>query len=160
MVAVNTHPTHSMATGFHLATKSSRKDALTELQMTTRPVQFPGINALLGVLACTGLIVMGSGSPTAPRAQLADASPTSCRGSAGEGGRARRPFPGSPMACSWFRAIWSPAREVSWPNPVSPTGIPPAAISSRSSWIARGCPSAAPDQASRGPGRAGHRHPG
>jgi ribose transport system substrate-binding protein len=49
--------------------------------MTTRPVQFPGGTVLLGVLTCAGLIVMGSGIPTAPRAQLADAGPASCRGS-------------------------------------------------------------------------------
>lgn len=49
--------------------------------MTNRPVQFPPVNALLGVLACAGLIVMGAVIPTAPRAQLADARPASCRGS-------------------------------------------------------------------------------
>jgi ribose transport system substrate-binding protein len=49
--------------------------------MANRPIQFPPVNVLLGVLVCAGLIVMGAGIPTAPRAQLADARPASCRGS-------------------------------------------------------------------------------
>jgi ribose transport system substrate-binding protein len=49
--------------------------------VTTRPVQFSGVNAILGVLACAGFIVMATGIPTAPRAQLANAGPASCRGS-------------------------------------------------------------------------------
>ena len=48
--------------------------------MTARPVQFPGVNVLLGVLACAGLTIMGTGIPTALGAQLADAGPASCEG--------------------------------------------------------------------------------
>jgi hypothetical protein len=49
--------------------------------MTNRPVQFPGANALLVVLACAGLTVIGTSIPTAPGAQSADAGPASCGGS-------------------------------------------------------------------------------